>query len=33
MNEATLIQTGIWLAAGVALFIFLRRRKTRRTQH
>jgi hypothetical protein len=25
-----LIQTGIWLVAGTALFVFLRRRRTRR---
>ncbi len=28
----TLIQTVIWLGAGGVLFIFLKRRKTRRTQ-
>jgi len=33
MNGAMLIQTGIWLAAGCALLVFLKRRKTRRTQH
>jgi hypothetical protein len=29
----TLIQTVIWLGAGGVLFIFLKRRKTRRTQN
>jgi hypothetical protein len=33
MNQMTLIQTGIWLAAGAALLIFLRRRRTKRAQH
>jgi hypothetical protein len=33
MNEATLIQTAIWLAAGAALFVFLKRRRSKRTQH
>jgi len=30
MTESTLIQTGIWLAAGCALFVFLRRRRGKR---
>jgi hypothetical protein len=33
MNEQTLIQGVIWLAAGGALFVFLKRRRSKRTQH
>ncbi len=33
MNPQTLIQAGIWLAAGAALFVFLKRRRSKRTQH
>jgi MYXO-CTERM domain-containing protein len=33
MNESTLLQTGIWLAAGAALFVFLRRRRSKRAHH
>ena len=29
----TLIQSGIWLTAAGVLFVFLRRRRGRRTQH
>ena len=30
MNEATIIQTAIWVAAGATLFIFLKRRRSKR---
>jgi len=30
MNQATLIQTAIWLLAGGALFVFLKRRRGKR---
>ena len=33
MNESTIIQLGIWLAAGGALFVFLRRRRGKRVHH
>jgi len=29
----TLIQAGIWLAAGGALFVFLKRRRSKRAHH
>ncbi len=33
MTTSTIFQALIWLGAGGALFVFLRRRKSRRTQH
>jgi len=30
MNESTLIQTGIWLMAGCALFVYLKRRRSKK---
>ena len=33
MTEQTVIQAVIWLAAGGALFVFLKRRRSKRAQH
>ena len=33
MSETMIFQSLIWLGAGGVLFVFLRRRRSRRTQH
>jgi hypothetical protein len=33
MNESTIIQMAIWVAAGGALFVFLKRRRGKRVNH